>query len=257
MNRNAIVAIVVFLVVCSSLAVGTMTLYTAEVRTDPETLCPLEGPAAGYVGLLLDATDPWSEEQLAGLRSQIRKIAATLRTGEKFAVFELPAIAPTVPKPKFAMCSPGNGSDANPMTQGTKLLRDRFEAKFMAPLDAYVSSLRTLHSAPTTPLLEVLSAISAGDSFQLTVGRRVLYVGSDMLENYAGIRHYRANIGKYADFAKTARGKELSANLKGVQVHILYLINPNSSMYQGEQHIAWYREYVSASGGTLVGVEPL
>lgn len=256
MHRNAVLATVTFLVVCSSLAVAAVTLYSPEAKTDPETLCPLEGPPTGYVALVLDATDPWSEEQLTALRSQIRKIAATLKTGERFAVFELPAIAPTVPKPRFSMCSPGNGSDADPMTQGTKLLRERFNTRFMAPLDAYVSSLRTLHSAPTTPLLEVLSAISAGDNFQLP-GRRVLYVGSDMLENFNGVRHYRTDIGKYTDFAKTARGKELGANLKGVQVHILYLINPSASAYQGKAHIAWYREYVSANGGTLVGVEPL
>src|SRR3972149_2334726 len=155
MNRNAIFAALLFLAVCSGLAAAAISVYAPSAKTDPETLCPLEGRPTGYVALVLDATDPWTEEQLAGLRAQIRKIAATLRTGEKFAVFELPAVAPTIPKPKFAMCSPGNGSDANSLTQGTKLLRERFDAKFMAPLDAYVSSLRTLHSARTTPLLEV------------------------------------------------------------------------------------------------------
>lgn len=257
MKRNAILATVTFLIVCSSLAAAAMKLYSPEVKTDTETLCPLEGPPAGYVALLVDSTDPWSEEQLAGLRSRIRKIAATLRTGEKFAVFELPAIAPTIPKPKFAMCSPGNGSDADPMRQGTKLLRERFDTKFMLPLDAYVQSLRTLHSAPTTPLLEVLSALSLQDDFRLVAGRRVLYIGSDMLQNYASFSHYRMDIGSYADFAKTKHGNELAANLKGVEVHISYLINPVASMYQDKRHIAWYRDYVNASGGTLNSVEPL
>ena len=257
MNRNVIFATLAFLTVCCGLAVAAMKLYSPGAKTDPETLCPLEGPPSGFVALVLDATDPWTEEQLVGLRSKIRKIAAALRTGEKFAVFELPAIAPTIPKPKFAMCSPGNGSDADPMTQGTKLLRERFDAKFMMPLDAYVQSLRTVHSAHTTPLLEVLSALASQDDFRLAAGRHVLYVGSDMLQNYAGVSHYRAEIGSYTNFATTAHGKDLSANLKGVEVHILYLINPRASVYQGKRHLAWYRDYVNASGGTLSSVEPL
>jgi hypothetical protein len=78
-----------------------------------------------------------------------------------------------------------------------------------------------------------------------------------MLQNYAGVTHYRADIGSYTAFAHTAHGKELAADLRGVEVHVLYLVNPGASEFQGKRHLAWWREYVSASGGTLVSVDPL
>ncbi len=255
MNRSALLAAVVFALICAGVGVAAVTLRSPQIATDPETLCP--SPPTGHQMLVLDSTDPWTEEQLSGLRAEIKRIAASLRTGEKFSVFEIPAIAPTIPKPKFAMCSPGNGSDADRLTQGPRVLRERFEKKFMAPLDAYVATLTGLHSAPTTPLLEVLSAISERDDFKNAPGRRRIHVGSDMLQNYSGLSHYRLNLGDYSAFAKTMQGKELAPNLARVEVRVLYLIRPGATAFQGKRHIRWYREYVETAGGTLIGVEPL
>ena len=89
MNRSAVLAIFVFFVICTGVGISATTLRTPQIATDPETLCPRDGPPTGHHVLVLDSTDAWTEEQLAGLRAEIRKIAASLRTAEKFTVFEI------------------------------------------------------------------------------------------------------------------------------------------------------------------------
>lgn len=188
------------------------------------------------------------EEQAAAIRKQIRKIAMGLRSGEMFAAYELPKVAPNFTRPKFAMCSPVSGDDANPLTQGPKLLRARFEKRFMMPLEEYVASLADLLPGRSTPLLEVVREVDAGNEFREVTGRRVIHIAGDMLQNADGVSQYHGRFRPYVDFAKTARGKELSADLHGVELVIDYVINPRATNIQRRQHIEFYRQYAAASG---------
>lgn len=231
--------------------------FAPQVVLDPDTLCLVEEPPAGYLAIVLDATDAWTEEQTEALRTNIRKIAQGLRSTEKLEVFEIPELLPNFPRPVFSMCSPGNDADANPWNQNPRMMQEVFEEKFMVPLNGYVDTLTALHEASTTPLIEVLSEITARDDYRMAGGRRILYLASDMLQNYGGYSQYRNRAYDYDQFAMSEYARKLTIDFRDAEVRILYLLNPKAESLQSRQHIEFYRHFFSATGGTLVSVEPL
>lgn len=260
-KRNATVAYIgtaVCLLLTGGMAWAVVRLaLTPEPAIDPDTLCPLDTPPAGYVAIVLDATDAWSEPQTQALRTSIRKIAQGLRYAEKFEVFEIPEALPLFPRPVFSMCSPGNGADANPLNQNARMMQEVFEERFLTPLDGYINTLTGLQEATTTPLLEVLSEISARDDYSVVSGRRVLYLASDMLQNYGGYSQYRSRSYDYADFASSTYAQNLNFDLRGAEINLLYLLNSKTASRQSRQHIDFYRSLLADHGGTVGTVEPL
>ncbi len=228
-----------------------------QTALDPDTLCPVEAAPSGYFAIVLDVTDAWTGAQTDALRTNIRKIAQGLRAAEKLEVFEIPEVPPNFPRPVFSMCSPGNGGDANPLNQNPRMMQAVFDEKFMAPLNDYINTLTGLHEAPTTPLIEVLSEITARNDYRAVTGRRTLFLASDMLQNYGDYSQYSNRSYDYDSFAAGEYAEALSIDLQGAEIRILYLLNPKAASLQNRQHIEFYRQLFSVHGGTLASVEPL
>jgi len=257
-RRNVILAASTFAAICGGGVVAGMKLAPPPPnKVDVDTQCPFDEPPRGYVAIVIDLTDSWTEPQLEKVRALIKRVAGGVRAGERFELVELPAVLPTVLVPVLSRCSPGDGSDADPIRTGRIFIRDRFNRDFMSPVAAYASRLIMDHAAPTSPIAEVLIGISQRDEFTACVGRRELHVVSDLLENYNGFTQYRTELPAFEKFAKTAKGKELTAKLAGARVHVAYLSNQGALQYQGQRHLQWWRDWLKANGGVLAGVEAM
>ena len=248
------------LLACALLAVSALVAAPiihskGTVELDPETLCPADGTVMGHVVVLVDATDVWSTAQLDKLKKILARTARELGRGQKLSIHEIPAVAPTLPAPVFARCSPGGSRDSNPFVEGAKVLDRKQEETFLKPVQAYLNSLSGRRSAPTTPLLEVLKAVTERPDFRNATGRRAVVIFSDFLENWK-VSHYRG-FDDYGTFAKTPYGSSLVPSLSGAAVDFYYLLRPSAALIQGQRHVQWWAAHIAAGGGTVRIVEPV
>ena len=106
----------VTLIVCVLAFLGSMAVLARSLREphpyDPDTLCPVDR-AVPHTLLLVDRTDPFSDEHRRLFMSAVERAAAALGEDERFSIFLIEGTAPVTPTPVFSICKPSDGSKAN------------------------------------------------------------------------------------------------------------------------------------------------
>ncbi len=212
------------LLVGSLLSLGALAHYLKrEVLHDGETLCRSDRSVPHTV-IVVDRTDPFTDEHTMLLESAVERVRAALRRGERLSIFLIEMQAPARPTPILSLCRPDDGSDANWLYQNATLLRSVFDKRFAQPLTALVDGLREPAQAPASPILETIRAVSLLPSFREAPERRKLIVVSDLLENTARYSHYTTTP-NYQDFRRSPYGGSVLPSLRGVEVELVYLPN--------------------------------
>ena len=232
-------------------------LHSARVATDPDTLCPTEG-VYDHTVVLVDKTEPFTPGQQRYLRRAIEAIRDRMTLFEKLSIFVLDAENYSAPKPSFALCNPGDGSEANELYENPRKIRAQFDRQFGAPLDAVMEEIARADSSPRSPIMEMIQEVSYHQDFDASEkAERRLVLFSDMLQHMPGVySHFRARP-DFERFDRSAYAGRIAPDLNGVAVRIIYLLHPEYRASQTRRHILFWERYFAAAGARLEEVRPV
>lgn len=252
MSRQDLLGIALIALLLSFLGtMGALAYYLGNAEpSDPETLCPTDRSVPHTV-LLVDRTDPLTEEHTALVLKTIERVKTSLRVDERFSLFLIEGGAPVVPTPVFSLCKPADGSEANPLYENKRLLGLAYAKGFGDPLSLVVETLEESAQAVTSPIMETIRQIALRPDFAPSVGERKLIIVSDLLQNVPAYSHYRS-APDIASFQKLPYATTVRPDLSGVVIDLVYLRNPNARARQGEEHLAFWIEYLTLAGASSV-----
>jgi hypothetical protein len=233
---------------------------TSYVATDAATLCPIDGPPAEVVALVLDMSDRLNEVQLLSVRNHLQRLLYSELP--RFAYVETYAVqdrAGVVAEPVIGLCNPGKGDDLNRVYQNPELARKRWEQDFAGVLSAKLEALLAAPESASSPIYEAIQAVAVRSFGNPSYDGRAkrLVVVSDLLQNVpgkgSGGSHYRG-VPDFDAFRSSPYFSEVRADLSGVHVH-LYYMNRSDQRTQGSEHIRFWEDYFGAQGANVMTVE--
>jgi hypothetical protein len=200
----------------------------AAASVDPQTFCPKDGPTS-VTSVLIDRTDGINQVQAEALKNLIVTWVHEVPEHGAFRVYEV-AGGSGFPAPVLSVCNPGNVEDVNVFTGNERLTKQRYEAKFMGPVEQLISGMLTDKAAETSPIMEAVQAMAIRDFGSGKVSDGKLIIVSDFLQHTAEFSLYKQPPDVSA-FRRTVYGQKVESNLHGVsaQVAILHSTSPKQS----------------------------
>lgn len=251
-----------FIGVAVILVLGGVVNYQMNHDTlDKATLCPSSGPKGQYV-VLIDNTSPFPFTQKAALSQRLKTmVLSEVPEGHLLSVFLLGEKFEQYEKPIFERCNPGQWSDRSQLTATKKFVDRDFNEKFAKPLDAVVRKISLDGHSKLSPIFQMLQLVGInGFDHAHVKGDRKLVIYSDMLANMPDFSMYKIKRHNYAEFAKSAYGRNAQApGLKGAIVTINLLANEEKTPQTNELGNFWaqYFEANGASVETIAAMEGL
>jgi hypothetical protein len=239
---------------------GAWYFHAKSTRTtlNKETLCPEQGPAEITV-VLVDRTDPFGTVQRAAIRTHLEDIRAEIPRHGSIELYSVGEIGPTLLRPEVKICNPGRGADVSAIDNNPRRLERRWQERFANRLDAVFDQMTEPNQGKTSPVLESIQSIAvtafAGRARQ-DVPKKLVIV-SDMLQHTPGHSQYSA-VASYDAFRKSEYFRSVRADLRGIDVEILYVRRGTARSVQGQAHIKFWQAYLTDMGarlGRVVSVE--
>ncbi|NEW85904.1 hypothetical protein DU475_01315 [Rhodopseudomonas sp. WA056] len=212
--------------------------------------------------ILIDRSDPISEQQGQRIRQSIDKLKNDAPFGLRFDIYTFQGDAAHSLEPKLRICALGKPDEANPWIENPEFVRNQYEKKFVAILDQTISELLRASSEPNSPIIESLRGAAISSFGPIEAGKIPLRVTmiSDMVQNTRLSNQFQSE----ADFRKlsqSAAWAALQPRLKGADVDILYLLRlsaaRNGKPVQNRGHQLFWEQLIESSGGRLLVVDPL
>lgn len=225
-----------WLILGAAAAVALMAgLFLVQRRTeeqmaiDPETLCPATGPRA-MVAILVDVTDPLAPAQAMKLREYVRREVDRAETGTEFSLGMVSDDAGKLGA-EVALCKPHSGADVSQLNQNVRLVEQRYEDRFLTPLNGLFERMMAASNAKQSPIMEAVQAL-IGDTpgFVTFDGPKRVILVSDLLQHSEAMSFYRGQ--DWQGFIASPAAQRLSQSLGGAEIE-LYLI-PRPSGFKGD-----------------------
>lgn len=195
-----------------------MNRTAGTMAVDAQTLCPTAtGPVAETV-ILFDLTDPLTPAQSSQLMQYLEREFRDAATGTQFTmgvVSEDPALwGATAP-----LCKPSSAAEVSSLTQNVAMVDERYQDRFVAPIEASLKSMISASGANQSPIMESLQAlVGATPGFVTFSGPRRLILVSDLLQHSEAMSFYRGD--DWQSFAASPAFQRLGRTLDGVEVMI-------------------------------------
>ncbi len=221
-----------------------------ERRYDAQTFCPNK-QLTNHTIIVIDKTDPFTETQKDYIKSYIDRIRNELSLYEKISLFTLSDNNYIAPTAVFSKCNPGTGKEANVIYQNPRMIQSKFDDFFKTPLDNILKNIFQEYSAPISPILEMIREISYREDFSSNVLKRNLIIIADMMQNMPNLYSHYSDIIDYKEFKKDPYFNEITTNLNGIEVQIIYLYRPKANLKQGRKHIFFWEQYFQNMGAHI------
>ena len=250
-DRLGIALIVLVVLAFVGGGVGYFYLQKTWVALDEMTLCPKEGARALTV-VLVDRTDPLTTVQREALRKRLEKVKDSVPRYGALKVYSVGPIGETLLHPVVDLCNPGRGEDVDPAVGNPRLVERRWREKFSVPVDKLLDELVEKGEAETSPIMESIQsiAVSAFQEKAATEIPRRLIIASDMLQHTKEYSQYTDDM-DFETFRNTPYYRRLRADLRGVDVEIVYIWRDTRRAAQGKAHILFWRDYFGDLGAVV------
>lgn len=253
-QRAPAIAALVFAV----LFIGGVFLYAWQgkgPRVDNE-FCPLDNQYP-RTAILLDASDSLTPLQVKTAEEHVEQLAKQrLPLHEWVGIFVLHQGNLAVPKPKIALCNPGDEKNCNSLIENCNDAEDIFHSQFVEPMAKEIRQLSSAFQAGTSPIFEMIRAVASSHGFNSSQQRRLIII-SDMLHNTRDYSHYRDGFDFDAWSQSGYASNFLELSLSGVTVEIWYIRRLGLQHLQTGKHVEFWNQYFSALGARVKRVLPL
>lgn len=222
-----------------------------------ENLCPQDRAPSEVVVLLLDVSDELNERQRLKVENEIAALLNGVKPFGLIEVYSIEGAGAQVLRPMSHLCNPGTGEDLNLLYQNPGIAKKRW-LDFSERLKKELSTLMMSSGAAVSPIMEGIQA-TALRTFNLPAHqdlRKRLYVVSDLLQHVPGRLSHYSFIPEFAAFLETPYSKEVRADLRGVEVTLLYVVRSSQAQPWPEHRLFW-EEYFRFQGATVERLEPV
>lgn len=232
----------------SVIGIFSVAAFHSAPALDPETACRMDRQDPAHTILLIDQSDPFSENDLAWVDELIDAEARTLPRFGRLTVVLPNSATPFDPATLYTHCSPGSVEDANPILQNPRMIDDTWREHFYQPLTQTVAETLKTTSQPSSPLFEALYAIGDRADFQDSRKNRRLVIVSDLMQHSDGFSFYRsgADLAAYGDASLSQQVPQMS----GVDVVARIVPRQNYDLPIGEVRAFW-RAYFNKTGAAF------
>ena len=242
--------------------------FSRRIPRDEITMCPLNGRPSGHTLVMVDWTDPFTEQQRNELRGIIYRLKNEIAVDEKLSVHIITANVEDSAIPvkykgvdgslqEFNKCKPLDPNKINPLVENERRQKEKWEASFGRPLEQLLAKLLEGSEAPQSPILEAIDVIMWGPDFQGNLPARRLVIVSDLLQNTNDQTHLKGPLPDVCSVMETPLGRSLkSKNWERVTVVLHYWRNPKWQLVQQrpEHFEFWARLFSCSVWITLCGM---
>jgi len=210
------------------------------------------------IAFLLDATDRLGVDAVQ-LKAFAHTALVGARRGDSLSVFMLDGQS-LQPREVWSAASPGRGSEAHALSEGSAYMERRFEQEIIEPLDSLIEvAAASRDTSATSSLIEGLWMVANHTRFGQANGPRELFWVSDFIENSpATLSLYHSPQASFFTADGKLRFPELRANLRDVSVVGLMLLRRETVGIQGPHLVNEWTKLVAAYGGRLeLQMEPV
>ena len=264
-QRSRVLGVGILLVLVSLIASAAFFFWwmtSDQMELDRDTMCPTDAPPAGYHAILIDSTDSFNEIQRAFIQRELQSFFDAVEPGHLLSLYALDSLPTRQLEPEFALCNPGRPASglSDWLYQNPRELEKRWRAEFHAPLTEVLSALLAADEKASSPIMEMLQAVSVSAFGQVedsgVVRKKRLMIVSDLLQNTSAYSHYSGNRQAIEEFLVSPAFQQVRADLTGVQVHVLYVRRSygRTQGVQGRRHIRFWEQLISSMGGSLQSV---
>jgi len=228
------------------------------VKLDSETLCPNSGPCS-ITAVLIDLTDPLSVIQREDLKKRLYDFKEDLAQYGNLQIYPIGTITNSLLKPTINICNPGRGDNLNTVTGNPVLMKKKWREKFSNPLDQILDNLLSKDIPENvSPIMESIQSIviSAFKGKALIDIPKKLIIISDMIQNSPALNQYQGNI-SFEQFKLSPNFSKVRADLKNVEVDIIYIRRETFTKLQGRAHIIFWEKFIHEMGGINIHVVSL
>ena len=256
-DRLGVALIVLVVLVFASGGAGYFYLQQTRVALDETTLCPKDG-ARTLTVVLVDRTDPLTTIQSAALRNRIEEIKNSVAQYGALQIYSVEPIGETLLRPVVDMCNPGRGANIDPNFGNPRLIEKRWQEEFAMPIETLLNDLMQTHEADSSPIMESIQSIAvsvlSGNS-AAEIPKRLI-IASDMLQHTTEYSQYNSDL-DFQEFRKSGFYRRLQADLRGVEVEIIYIRRDTRRAAQGKAHVQFWRDYIHDLGGAVTRIVAL
>lgn len=211
---------------------------------DPHTLCPSSGPA-NAIAIVLDVTDPLTPIQKGKVEDALQSDISKAPVGTHITLGTVSPDSTMLSAPPFQTCKPQEGNKANRLYQNPKIIAERFEQGFAAPLDAALTRLLSAKPADTSPIMESIQAtvLEAFGDLDQSIPKHLIVV-SDLLQHSSVFSFYSGQ--GWPDFKQSRDFVRLGRNLPDTDVTLLWIprtVGKGATLDQSEVHEFWGRYF--------------
>lgn len=242
-QRQALINIA--LVVSAIAIVGWLFWSLQPEPYDETTLCAISDELPPHTAVIVDKTDGYTVEEAGFIRDGIERARDKLDIGERFTLFELDERGEFNPRGELTLCNPGRGDQVNPLFNNPKLIQQRFDEKFEAPLQSELEDLVKPKEAPASPIMEAVARLSLTEAFSPEAPTRRLLIFSDMLQNsslftvYGGAGELPEGMPGPEEVAERVRTR-YGQGLNGVKIEIRLIPREGrADMQRGTMRAYW------------------
>lgn len=232
----------------SVIGLFSVAAFNAAPALDPATECRADRKDPAHTVLLIDQSDPFSENDLAWVDELIEAEARALPRFGRLSVVLPNSAQPFEPMTLYAHCSPGSIDDANPILQNPRMIDDTWREHFYAPLSETVSETLKTTSQPSSPLFEALYAVGDRADFQDNRENRRLVIVSDLMQHSDSFSFYRKGA-DLAAYSETSLARQVP-RFDGVDVVARIVPRQEYDLPIGELKAFW-RSYFDQTGATF------
>lgn len=228
-------------------------IVTANRPADAYALCQSSAQkAAATTVILVDATDPFTEDQRRRLKSTIEAERDRLPEGGRLILAALNPDAPWEPAELISVCNPGKAENANPFLVTRSKIEKRWQIAFADPIEKARLQSMERGTSERSPIIVSVAAILARADFDTRVSVRRLVVISDLLEHEKGIYSQLRGGDFWSTYQASPLAKSIHLDLHGVSVAIDYLQRGKFAGVQGPRHQAFWQRLIKEAGANDV-----
>jgi hypothetical protein len=240
----------IILVVAIIVGLVAFSKFTVTIKIDDETGCPLDGPKSKLV-MIVDQTDTFSAVQVADIKNQFEAYKEKVPRYGQFTIYAIKSPSSGLPSPVVSACNPGTDKDVNQLIESSVQIARKWRNSFDAPMRQVFSGVLQPTESDSSPIIEIIQAVAVkefGPSWMDNRSKELVII-SDLLQHSPSISHY----GSYSaeKFTQSQLFKKLEADLRGVDVDILYLQRTTKKAKQNQKHLDFWRLLIQKQNGSV------
>ena len=226
---NLLYSIGIIAIILIFIGLGYLYLKLQGEELD-EKNCPIDGDT-GYIGLILDLTDPLNSQQSERLKGELSRLIEGVNEGTLISVGVVHSDKEQQ-GPKLAFCKPPSGENASELYQNPTILKNKYIERFEEPLNQTIHSMIDAEEQPYSPIIESITSLVAstpGIKQKDSKYPKKLIIVSDLVQNSEVFSFYQREV--WDDFRRTRDFSQLTGILEGFDILIIRIPIPQTSSF--------------------------